>query len=136
MSFFPWNDDLSVGNALLDHDHRKLIGLVNELHSATSRGAGMEVVGKVLAELAAYAREHFQREEHHMERVRYPALDAHRCEHRELLEKVDALQHRFRNGDVTVAARVSMLLRDWLSIHIARSDRLLAAMIQSEGSAR
>jgi len=133
VAFFPWSEDLSVGNALIDQDHRRLIELVNELNEATRCGAGREVVGEVLAALCEYTRDHFRREEEYMERLRYPALAAHRREHQDLLDKVVELQRRFNENDVTVAARVSTLLRDWLSIHIARSDRQLAAMIARDG---
>lgn len=126
MTYFIWADDMSVGNTLLDHDHRKLVDLVNELHTATSRGEGREVVGEVLGKLLAYTQEHFQREEHHMERVQYSKITEHKRQHRDLLEKVLDLQARFEAGHITVAAQVSTLLCDWLSIHIRRDDKQFA----------
>lgn len=126
MAYFEWGDDLSVGNDLLDRDHRNLIGLVNSLHTATSRGDGREVVGSIIAALIDYTQDHFQREERHMEAVRYPKREEHRRQHRELLDKVLEIEARFKAGHVTVAAQVSTLLRDWLSIHIRRADREFA----------
>ena len=32
MSFFEWNDGMSVGAHLIDSDHRALIAIINELH--------------------------------------------------------------------------------------------------------
>lgn len=108
---------------MLDHDHRELIKLVNELHTATTQGEGRHVVGKILSELIRYTHEHFQREEHHMEKNGYARLEDHRRLHQELLQAVRGLQEKFNSGNVTVAAQVSMLLRDWLSLHIVRKDK-------------
>jgi hemerythrin len=134
MAYFEWGSDLKVGNALLDHDHQQLVGLVNQLHSATCQGKGKEVVGGILGELIRYTQEHFHREEQYMESVRYPALASHKVEHTQLLSKVRELQHRFKDGDGTVAAHVSSFLRDWLSLHIMRSDKKLAALIAHKES--
>ena len=127
MTYFAWASDMSVGNTLLDHDHRELIALVNELHTATSRGEGRGVVGDILNRLLVYTQQHFQREEHHMERLQYPKTDEHKRLHQDLYEQVVALKARFDAGHITVAAQVSTLLRDGLSLHILREDKQFAA---------
>lgn len=120
---------MSVGNTLLDHDHQALIALVNELHTATSRGEGREVVGDILDRLLVYTQQHFQREEHHMEQVHYSKMVEHLRLHRDLYERVLELKARFDSGHITVAAQVSSLLRDWLSLHILRDDKQFAAEV-------
>lgn len=127
MAYFNWGDDLCVGNLQIDDDHKQLIGFVNELHTATSRGEGREVVGEILSGLIKYAQEHFQREEHYMERLRYPKLDAHRGQHAALIKTVLEMQDKHEQGHATVPAQVSALLRDWLSIHIRREDKAFVA---------
>jgi hemerythrin len=130
MTYFKWGADLSVGNSFIDHDHRRLIGYVNDLHSATTKGKGREVVESILVALIKYTQEHFQREEHHMERMHFAGIEAHKQQHRELLQQVLALQEKYKEGHITVAAQVSHLLRDWLSLHIMKSDKKLAAAIR------
>lgn len=117
---------MSVGSELLDQDHRKLVDLVNELHTATTHGEGREVIGPILERLVGYTREHFQREEQHMERVRYSHIAEHKRQHKFLLDKVLEMQSRFESQNATVAAQVSTLLRDWLSLHIRREDKRFA----------
>lgn len=135
MTYFKWGDDLSVGNSFIDHDHRRLIGYVNDLHTATTKGQGREVIGSILVNLIKYTQEHFQREEHHMECIHFAGIDAHRQQHRQLLQQVLALQEKYNNGHVTVAAQVSRLLRDWLSLHIMQSDKELAKAIRKADKA-
>jgi len=123
VTYFVWAEDMSVGSALLDCDHRRLVDLVNELHTSTTAGAGRDIVGSILERLITYTREHFQREEHHMEQLRYSKIIEHKRQHQELLGKVLELRSRFDAGQITVAAQVSALLRDWLSVHIRREDK-------------
>lgn len=132
MAYFIWADDMSVGNPQLDHDHQKLVELVNELHTATCSGEGRGVVGEVLQRLVTYTKEHFQREEHYMEQVQYAKTIEHKRQHQTLLKKVQELQARHEAGHVTVAAQASSLLRDWLSVHIRREDKQLAAVMKTK----
>jgi hemerythrin-like metal-binding protein len=129
--YFSWTDDMSVGNSMLDFDHRQLIGLVNELHTATSRGEGRAIVGDILGRLLSYTEGHFQREEHHMENMRYSRIAEHKEQHQQLLERLRTLQQQLEAGHVSVAAKVSILLRDWLSIHLQREDKQFAAEMKN-----
>jgi hemerythrin len=40
------------------------------------------------------------------------------------------LQQRYEAGHITVAAQLSTVLRDWLSLHIRRSDKELLEFIR------
>lgn len=51
MDYFQWSDALSVGNALIDQDHKELVNLVNELHQAVQDGKGSETLGRILRAL-------------------------------------------------------------------------------------
>jgi len=125
MAYFEWADDLVIDQGLIDQDHRHLIELVNTLHTATSQGCGQEVVGRLLQALTAYTQEHFQREEQVMACVHFPHLAGHQQLHRQFMADLAALQSRYEMGSIATAAQLSALLRDWLSLHIRRSDRKL-----------
>ena len=58
MAYFEWADDLVIDHGPIDADHRHLVDLVNELHTATSEGRGRDVVNKVLNELIGYTSAH------------------------------------------------------------------------------
>lgn len=67
MAYFEWANDMVIDNGPIDEDHRKLVDLVNELHTATSQGRGQEVVDKLLTQLIADTEEHLREEERVME---------------------------------------------------------------------
>ncbi len=130
MTLIVWNDDLSVGNAFIDNDHKKLVKLVNDFHNAMEEGRGNEVVGKVLHNLVIYTKEHFAREEAEMRRIKYPRYLAHKLEHDNLLMEVAELQAGFDTGKAMLTLKVSRFLRDWLATHIKQTDHLLADALQ------
>lgn len=125
MAYFEWADDLVIDLGLIDQDHRHLIELVNTLHTATSQGCGQEVVGRLFQALMTYTHEHFQREEQVMASVHFPNLESHQQVHRQFMADLAVLKSRYEKGSITTASQLSSLLRDWLSLHIRRSDRKL-----------
>lgn len=131
MAYFDWAPDMVIDNGIIDADHRKLIELVNALHDATVEGRGREIVGDIITKLMGYTQEHIRREEALMESIHFPNLDKHRSQHRNLMEKAQLIEQRFKAGQITVASQLSTLLRDWLSLHIRRSDKEFVPYLKS-----
>ena len=125
MAYFEWADDLAIDHGPIDADHMKLVELVNRLHDATSEGRGMEVVEAILAELVDYTEAHLRREEQAMQAAGFPGLERHRQSHAKFVADLRHLQQRFEAGSMAVAAQLSAVLRDWLSLHIRRGDKEL-----------
>jgi hemerythrin len=46
-----WKNDFSVGIPEMDHQHQRLVTMINQLDEAMGKGKGKEVIGKILAEL-------------------------------------------------------------------------------------
>jgi len=130
MAYFEWADDLVIDNGAIDKDHRHLVDLVNELHTATSQGRGQEVVANILESLIAYTADHLEREEHLMASFKFPHLDRHKIGHASFIEDLRSLQKKYQAGSITVASQLSTVLRDWLSLHIRRNDKELLKFIK------
>jgi len=130
VAYFSLTEDLKVGNSFIDQDHQKLVDLVNQLHTAMAAGHGKDVLGKILAELIRYTREHFKREEEHMQRIAYPGYAAHKQEHDTLIREVVELQNKFNAGNGMLSVQVSTFLRNWLVNHIMKVDKDLATAIK------
>ena len=130
MAYFIWADDMVIDKGPIDQDHQKLVEQVNRLHSATQTGRGHEVVGKLLGELISSTIEHIRREEQIMVQLGYPRMQEHEAGHVRFISELHALQAKFAAGGITVAAQLSTLLRDWLSLHIRRYDKDLFHFMQ------
>ncbi len=134
MSYFAWAKDMVIDGGPIDKDHQHLVDLVNELHSATSLGQGKEVVGEILDRLLTYTSEHLTREEQLMRLAGFPDLLRHQQGHARFIAQLRALKCRYDEGSLAVAAQLSSVLRDWLSLHIRRSDKEMKGYLQKQDS--
>lgn len=125
MAYFEWADDMVIDGGPIDADHRQLVDLVNLLHTATSEGRGVEVIDGILKQAIDYTLSHLQREEALMASVHFPKLENHKLLHKRFADHLQGLKAKYDAGSITVASQLSAGLRDWLSLHIRRSDKEL-----------
>ncbi|MEO5347391.1 MAG: bacteriohemerythrin [Magnetococcus sp. YQC-9] len=117
-----WTGKMEVNVPELDADHRNLIRIINELHSAVQSGQGQALLGKIVEELMIYTRTHFAREERHMQEIGFPNLAAHMEEHRLFTEKALVYQKKLAEDPFALSSEVLQYLRTWLTRHIQGSD--------------
>lgn len=118
-----WNDDLSTGLAIIDADHKTLVGLVNEVsdHSITHKE-----IDSVLGELLDYTRYHFKREEAVMKACNYAGVTQHAQSHKMLAMRVNELAETWRNDkNPETIFQLLTFLRTWLVQHIMEEDKII-----------
>ena len=125
MAYFAWADDMVIDGGPIDADHRLLVELVNELHTATSEGQGRAVVETILHRVITSTQEHLRNEEQIMAQMGFPDLENHKIGHQHFMDQLWGLEKKLQAGSITVAAQLSTVLRDWLSLHIRRNDKEL-----------
>ena len=134
MALMTWTDKLSVGVAVLDDDHKKLVAMVNELYDAMQAGHGRDKLGPVLAALIKYTKEHFAHEERLFARTGYPAAGPHKQQHEALTRQVVEVQEKYAAGNAaTQSLDVMHFLRTWLVNHIQGSDQAYRAHLNAKG---
>lgn len=122
MTFMPWKDAYLTGIPQVDEEHRAIFALLDRLHRSIEDGSARVVGGEILAELTAYAEQHFALEEGMMQAVDYAGLADHRRQHHEARSAI----HQFRNdhldGRKVLGRDVAEFLKDWLDRHILGTD--------------
>lgn len=88
MTHFSWSDALSVGDAMIDGDHRRLLRLTDELKFAVEQGDGRDVLRELIEALIVGTKEHLKREEVFMQGIGYADFPTHRQYHDKLMETV------------------------------------------------
>ncbi|MCW2276165.1 bacteriohemerythrin [Rhodoblastus acidophilus] len=132
MPLMTWNEKMSLGVVGIDNQHKKLVGLVNELYDAIQAGKANAVLGRVLDELVAYTESHFRGEEELFSRARYPCSAEHKREHDALTGRVLEIQAKVRAGvQGTLSLEVMNFLKNWLIDHIQGSDRKYVAYLNA-----
>jgi len=129
-----WAQIMSVGVKVLDDDHKKLVGMVNELHDGILEGDRAEALGRVLDQLVSYTRIHFSREEALFAKTKYAGAVEHKKEHDELIAKALELQTRYKAGASSMLSLETMsFLKSWLTHHIQGSDKSYGPHLNSNG---
>ncbi len=127
MALFSWKDEFSVSVKKFDDHHKKLIGLINELHDSMLTGKQQAVIGKILNSLADYTKYHFAEEEKLMVAYGYPGLVEHRAQHEAFVGKVADCIEKYESGRLAISLEVMNFLRDWLKGHILTTDKKYTA---------
>lgn len=122
-----WSSELSVGNAIIDSEHRNLIVMVSGLEAAIKAKDGSSL-SQELEQIEYWLCAHFKNEKRIASAV---GLDLTRIEsvHRNLLEEF----HRVRDkldamGDMwsdKVARQCYQHLCDWITGHVVKEDMLM-----------
>jgi len=131
---FPWSNAYSVGISQIDTQHKGLIRLINDLHSAMAAGKGKHALGAILDELVRYTESHFAFEESVLRQRQYSNLAAHHTEHRKLTGQVIELRERFRASKLTMSVEVMQFLKNWLADHIMVHDQAYARELKTVGA--
>jgi hemerythrin len=122
MSHATWSERLSVGNALIDSQHKQLISYLNQLNDAMLEGRETAIIGDLLGKLHGHCKEHFEREELLWISRKYAAAEEHKYEHRDFLVKVLDFNLQLHSGKTINCLEVLVFLRDWFLHHVATSD--------------
>ena len=125
MSLIKWRDDFSVGDPAIDHEHRELIELINQLyelmHSGVERERVVESLGEIYAQIAA----HFALEERMMRDSTYPALREHKTDHESLLDQLRDIMDRVEDDGSYDEERMTRDLERWFTEHFRTHDARL-----------
>ena len=133
MSSFAWSEKYSVSIREMDDQHKKLIGLVSELHTAMREGKGKVALDKILKDLIQYTRTHFAAEERLMKDNGYPEYEAHKAKHHSMTQKVADIYRAYQDGKVSITLEVMSFLESWLDKHIMGTDKQYGAFLNGKG---
>lgn len=132
-SYFVWTPELESGVQIIDAEHKVLIRLADNLHTAMATGNGDRAIDECLEGLLGYTLVHFTVEEKLMRSYSYTDATAHAAEHTYLKNYVRQLIANYNDGALTVTIDTSDFLKEWLINHIMTSDFRLAKFLNSKG---
>ncbi len=125
-----WSAAHEVGIAVIDKQHRKLAGRLNDLSAALRRGDNAAAISDMLASALSYTQHHFATEERLMDEHGFANAAAHRAIHAHLLDDLRNFSAGCDKRSLSLTAR---FLLEWLLRHIDSADRELATVLRSRG---
>lgn len=128
-----WTEQLSVGNSVIDSDHKILMGMINGIELAL-KARDVSRLAQAFERLDSYASVHFKNEEMVAQAVNFPFAQhkrAHQYLQQELLylkAELDAFEGGWSDR---AAEHFTGFLRDWLIRHVTSEDALMKPVLQT-----
>lgn len=119
-----WAEHLSVGNGLIDSDHKNLIVVVNCMEHAIGT-RDREALAKSFELLDTYMHVHFRNEERIAEAIKFP-FTHNKLEHRQLMHEmrfmINELETVHKHWPDNLLNKYSSFLSSWMTDHIIKTD--------------
>ena len=126
MALIEWRDEFNTGIAEVDHEHRELVDLINQLHEQLQRDADHDTVSAFLGEVFAKISAHFALEETVMRKHRYDEYEAHKAEHEALLDGIRDIMDDYEAGSYANADdALATTVQEWFVNHFKTKDARL-----------
>jgi len=125
MTLLQWKPAYSLGIPSVDHEHRELINLVNEVYDHIDKSSGPDRIEASLEEIYSAISSHFALEERHMRDAGYAEYQAHKDEHEDLLDQVRDMMDEFLDDPARGEETLKERLADWFGRHFATFDARL-----------
>lgn len=137
MEHVRWTEDMSIGDAEIDRQHKELFALLDRTFEAAGRreSAAAGQTTDALRSLCDYVVEHFASEEALMDPAAYPEYDRHVQEHIEgSMRALDFPDAANEGRDVRVEEFLEFLV-EWVRHHIHETDQTLGRYLARKRAA-
>jgi hemerythrin len=134
MDWIGWDERYATGHAGMDHGHKKLMDLINQLADGMENDESKESCSNILAQFIEQASIHFAHEEQLMDRLQYPRAAEHKAVHATMLNDVLGFKASYDASDTTEFITLLVVLDSWLKRDIEAADKALVAFVNAASS--
>lgn len=130
MALIEWRREFETGVSDVDHEHRELVDLINQLHDQMSSDAKPDEISAFLGEVFARISAHFALEESVMRKHQYDQYVEHKTDHEKLLDDIRDIMDDYEDGKYAAYDEaLSAAVRDWFVDHFKTKDARLHKML-------
>lgn len=130
ISLIEWKDSYSIGVPDVDHEHKEMIQIINELftHIAgdDSHATTLYFLGEIYAKIAS----HFALEEKIMHEKKYDEFLDHKEDHDHLLDKILDIMDEYEQSENIDNEVFAEKLNNWFGEHFRTKDARLHKFLE------
>jgi len=127
-----WEEGFSVGIAIIDRQHKEIIGLIDRLHGRLKIGDSDAQIEGLLKDLIELSEIHFKTEEDLFAKFKYPLILEHSVEHMRFKMIAVKFHQDFIDKKIGAPLQILDFLTVWLKDHILGKDRAYAAFLSEK----
>lgn len=128
-----WDDTYDLGVAVINEQHKKMIGIINELYHAIQSSTERTNLPDIITELTEYADYHFATEEKFFEECKFEGAAHHKQSHESYRKMIQNFLIDYHNDESVLPLNMMKFLGDWWSDHIRGEDRGYVECFRSMG---
>lgn len=131
---FEWNENYELGIQEIDLQHKKLIGISNELYDvATKDDVNLKLtMSKILKNLTDYTVYHFTSEEEFMKKYGYEGVPMHKIAHDNFVAEVTQQIKKLDSSSKEAVLLFYDYIANWILTHIAKADKIWANFVKEK----
>ncbi|OGU54321.1 MAG: hypothetical protein A2V66_14160 [Ignavibacteria bacterium RBG_13_36_8] len=126
-----WTENDSVNVKIIDHQHREIISIINELHSLLNSNDAQKIYS-LTNKLYESLKIHFQTEEYFMTEHNYPGYISHKLEHDRYKTKISDFKESLEKGKIVLNLEIFNSLKKWFYNHLELNDKKLGRFLTSQ----
>jgi len=130
MDFIQWSKSVELKVPLLDEQHKRLVGLTNQLHNLLETNNNIQIK-KTLKTIVDDLEMHFETEEKLMKESKLPLFFSHTLEHERFHNKLNSLYLEVKSGEKKLTLDDLKVVKIWFFNHIDFKDKALADHINA-----
>jgi len=134
MEIVIWDNKYITGIGLIDHQHKQLVDLTNELYSAChAREEELcDTFKHAMSGMVEYVHFHFSTELELLRKLKFPEYHEHKMMHDTLIQNILTAAKDFNEGKKFVPNHFVRTLKDWIFSHIAIHDKEYALYVKDQ----
>lgn len=123
MKLVEWDEKLSVGDLIIDKQHKTLIRMINKLIRNRDSSNQYLLCGEILSDLLTYIHRHFTDEEDYLRKKNYPYIEEHKVQHSIFSNRVGKFTLEVMENRKPITDELVEFLSKWMIDHISREDQ-------------
>ena len=117
-----WTSKLSIGNEDADNEHKRLLGIFDDLVELIENKKDRKEFAEILSKMTDYSLNHFKNEEEYMKKMAYPKLAEHKNYHKDYIYKVAMYNVDLLSINPPEPKEIIEFLEKWWTNHILVHD--------------
>jgi len=127
-----WRSKMSVGEPVIDNDHKRLISLINDYEKAIE-AKSVNLLKNSFDKLLEYTEIHFNREENLMRAIHYSGYKDHKIMHQLLIDNLNRFHHQVvHKGEHISISKANDFMHDWLIDHVLNEDMKIKPLLMGK----
>lgn len=128
-----WQERYAIGIPAVDHEHRELIRMINDLVTRIIEGSSVQFVSDSLGDILSAIGAHFALEERIMRERHYDQYFDHKADHDRLLDQLRDIMDDYEVYGQINPSQLVAALDDWFSVHFRTRDARLHNLENESG---